>query len=30
MFRWLFDGFDMTDGEKLTGEVLFWLNGDAR
>lgn len=30
MFRWLFDGFDMTDGEKLTGEVLHWLDGGAR
>ena len=30
MFRWLFDGFDMTENEKLTGEVLFWLNGGAQ
>ena len=30
MLRWLFDGFDMTDGEKLTGTVLSWLDGGTR
>lgn len=30
MFRWLLDGFDLSESEKLTGEVLFWLDGCTR
>ena len=30
MFYWLFDGFAMTESEKRTGEILFWLDGAKR
>lgn len=30
VFYWLFDGFDMTETERRTGEVLFWLDACAR
>lgn len=30
MFKWLLDGFDLTDEERQVGEILFYLQASER